>query len=379
MKHFFVACGTRPEAIKLAPVVHALRSWPGRPRVTLCATGQHQAMLSEALTAFELEADINLALMQPDQQPSALLARLMLALGPILDAHRPDVVLVQGDTATALGAAQTAFLHQIPVAHVEAGLRTRDKRAPFPEEINRRLTSILADYHFPPTAAAAQHLRDEGVDPAAITITGNTVVDALYWMRNRVHNTPLPADLVLDGKRLVLITAHRRESFGAPFRDLCRAFRELADRFDDVQLVYPVHLNPNVQQPVRELLADHPRISLIQPQPYPAFVRLLTAAELILTDSGGIQEEAPALGKPTLVLREKTERPEALAAGNIQLVGTDPTTIVGAAYRLLTDPDAYAQASRPAKIYGDGLAAQRIGEVLVAGDLRTPVFEPTPD
>lgn len=375
MTHILFVLGTRPEAIKLAPVIHTLRDWPTPARVTVCSTGQHREMLDSALGAFGIEADVDLNLMQAGQRPSDLVGRLMIALGPVLADLQPDVIAVQGDTATVTGAALAGFMLGTRVAHVEAGLRTRDKRAPFPEEVNRRVTGVVADHHFAPTASARDNLLREGTPAGDIVVTGNTVVDALFWMRDRVKDRALPAGLEKPpGRRLILVTAHRRESFGEPFRHLCHALREIAERFNDVELVYPVHLNPRVQEPVREILGSCDRVRLIEPQAYAEFVTLLNAADLILTDSGGIQEEAPALGKPTLVLREKTERPEAVAAGVVKLVGTDRPRIVAEATTLLTDPAAYAAMSRPMYVYGDGRAATRIGEVLINGQLSTPEF-----
>ncbi|MFQ5805049.1 MAG: non-hydrolyzing UDP-N-acetylglucosamine 2-epimerase [Phycisphaerae bacterium] len=376
MKHVLVVFGTRPEVIKLAPVVFALRAWPERVRVTLCSTGQHRAMLDAAMTAFDLQADHDLGMMQTGQHPGDLLGRLLLGLRPLVDELRPDVVAVQGDTTTVMAAALTGFLCGTRVAHVEAGLRTGDKRAPFPEEVNRRIAGVVADYHFAPTARARDHLLSEGVPAESVFLTGNTIVEALRWMRRKVADRPLPRGLSADGQRLVLVTAHRRESFGPPFRDLCHALREIARRFDDVRLVYPVHLNPNVREPVCEILGDCERVRLVEPLAYTDFVALLARAHLVLTDSGGIQEEAPVLGKPTLVLRDKTERPEAVAAGVVRLVGTDRERIVAEASRLLSDPQAYQAMARPVCVYGDGLAAERIREVLLDGCLTSPPFRP---
>ncbi len=366
--------GTRPEVIKLAPLVHAYRARPADVALTLCATGQHRQMLAATLAAFDLRADLDLDLMVAGQQPSDFLGRLLLALRPVLEEVRPDMVVVQGDTATVMGAALAAFLHGGRVAHVEAGLRTRDKRAPFPEEVNRRVTSVVADYHLAPTEAARQNLLREGVDPATVFVTGNTVIDALRWMQQHVAGRALPAELDPGGRRLILVTAHRRESFGQPFRELCLALRDIAERFDDTCLIYPVHLNPNVQKPVHEILDGCPRVRLVEPVDYARFVALLSRAHLVITDSGGIQEEAPALGKPVLVLRDKTERPEAIAAGVVKLVGTQRGRIVDEATRLLSDPAAYAAMARVVNTYGDGLAATRIAEVTVDGVMRTPPF-----
>ncbi len=375
-KHILVVLGTRPEAIKLAPVVFALRERPDDACVTLCSTGQHRSMLDETLAAFELRPDHELGVMRPGQHPTDLLSRLLAALRPLLAELRPDTVVVQGDTTTVMAAALAGYLDHVRVAHVEAGLRTGDKRAPFPEEVNRRVTGVLADDHFVPTPGARENLLAEGVPRQRIFLTGNTIVDALRWMRRRVADVPPPARLVPPGRRLVLVTAHRRESFGGPLRDLCLALRDLAGRFDDVQLVYPVHLNPRVRGPVHEILGDVPRVSLTEPLPYGDFVGLLVRASLVLTDSGGIQEEAPSLGTPTLVLREKTERPEALRTGVVRLVGTSRARIVAEAARILADGAARPTTPRPLAVYGDGRAARRIAEVLIDGRMTTPPFEP---
>ena len=374
MKHILIVFGTRPETIKLAPVIFALRDRPEQCRVTLCSTGQHRALLDAALGAFELQADLDLDLMQPGQHPCDLLGRLMLGLRSTLTELKPDVVVVQGDTATVMAGALAGFLCDCLVAHVEAGLRTRDKRAPFPEEVNRRVTGVVADYHFVPTVRARDNLLGEGVDGESIYLTGNTIVDALYWMRERVGRRRLPVELDPGGRRLVLVTAHRRESFGTPFRELCEALREIAERHDDVQLLYPVHLNPNVQRPVREILDGCKRVRLVEPLDYADLVAVLARSHLVLTDSGGIQEEAPALGKPTLVLREKTERPEAVAAGVVRLVGTNRERIVDETSRLLSDPQAYQAMARPVHVYGDGRAATRISEVLLDGRMTSGAF-----
>ncbi len=374
MQHFTFVFGTRPEVIKLAPVIHTLRAWDPPVRVTLCSTGQHRRMLDSALGAFALEADIDLRVMQPGQPPAELLGRLLLALRPVLAELRPDAVVVQGDTTTVMAGALVGFLEGIRVAHVEAGLRTADRRAPFPEEVNRRVTGVVADVHFAPTGGARANLLREGVAPECIFVTGNTSVDALEWMRRRVADRPLPLGIGADGRRVVLVTAHRRESFGGPFRELCLALRDVAERFEDVELVYPVHLNPQVQRPVREILGACSRVRLIEPLAYTDFVALLCRAHVVITDSGGIQEEAPGLGKPVLVLREKTERPEAVAAGVARLVGTDRGRIVAEATALLGDAAAYARMARPVHVYGDGRAAQRIAEVLTGGALLTAEF-----
>lgn len=366
--------GTRPEAIKLAPVIYRLQAMPERVALTVCSTGQHREMLDATLAAYEIQADLDLEIMTAGQHVTDLLGRLLLELRPVVDELRPDVVVVQGDTTTVMAAALAGFAARAKVAHVEAGLRTGNKLAPFPEEINRRVTGVVADYHFAPTRRAWENLTQEGIPSEQVFLTGNTVVDALYWMRDRVAGRPLPEEIAPRAKRLILVTAHRRESFGEPFRQLCLALRDVAERFDDVELIYPVHLNPNVREPVKAILGECPRVRLIAPQPPDRFVALLDRADLVITDSGGIQEEAPALGKPVLVLREVTERPEAVAAGVVKLVGTDRERIVREATTLLTDADAYAAMARPTCVYGDGKAAQRIVEVITTGRMETPAF-----
>lgn len=369
--------GTRPEAIKLAPVVFALRARPDDAHVVLCSTGQHRSMLDDALEAFGLHADIDLNVMRDEQHQTDLLARLLHGLRPVIDEQRPDAIIVQGDTASVFAASLAGFLAGVPVAHVEAGLRTRDRLSPFPEEIYRRLTGVTAGLHFAPTPRARQNLLGEGAEPERVFLTGNTIVDALESMRERSGAVPLPDGLGDCQRRIILVTAHRRESFGPDFREICLALREIVDAHKDVELVYPVHLNPNVQRPVHEILGQRERIHLLGPLPYKQFVRLLLRADLILTDSGGIQEEAPALGKPVLVLREKTERPEAIAAGVARLVGANRERIVAETSTLLTNADAYRQMARKTFVYGDGLAATRIAEVLIDGRMSTPPFDPT--
>lgn len=368
--------GTRPEVIKLAPVIHDLRRRPDEARLVLCSTGQHREMLAQTLAAFELRPDIELGVMRFDQHPTELLGRLLIALRPVLADLRPDTIVVQGDTTSVLAGALAGFLYGVRVAHVEAGLRTRDKRAPFPEEVNRRLAGVLADDHFAPTVRARDNLLAEGVLPERVFLTGNTVVDALRWMHARVAERRLPPELDPGASRLILVTAHRRESFGQPFRDLCAALRDIAERFRDVRLIYPVHLNPHVHKTAHEVLNGCPRVQLIEPVDYALFVGLLARAHLVLTDSGGIQEEAPALGKPVLVLRDKTERPEAAAAGVVRVVGTDRERIVDETARLLTDADAYRAMSRVVDVYGDGNASRRIAEVVLTGQMTTPPFAP---
>ncbi len=356
--------GTRPEAIKLAPLILALRAEPDlEPHV--CVTAQHREMLDQVLAIFGIVPDDDLDLMRPDQTLAGLTSRAVAAVDGYLQRAQPDLVLVQGDTTTVFCAALAAFYRGIPVGHVEAGLRTGDLHAPFPEEANRLLTTRLADLHFAPTATSRDNLLGEGVPVAHVHVTGNTVIDALLIARGRVLAAPpevpgLPADLVDGTRPLVLITGHRRENFGEGFRAVCRGIARLARGFPGHAFVYPVHLNPHVQAPVNELLGGLDNVHLIAPLPYLPFVRLMDRATLILTDSGGVQEEAPSLGKPVLVMRATTERPEAVSAGTVKLVGTDEELLVAEATRLLADPAAHAAMARAINPYGDGLATGRI-------------------
>ncbi len=364
-----VIAGTRPEAIKMAPVLLALRARAGFD-ATFVATAQHREMLDQVCAAFNLRPDVDLDLMRPDQSPADITARVLLGVRDVLRDTRPDAVLVHGDTTTCLAATLAAFYEKIPVGHVEAGLRTHDLRAPWPEEMNRRLTDPLARWCFAPTPLAADNLRAEGIDESAIRVVGNTVVDALLLAIERIRAHPpeiagLPVD-ALDGRRLILVTGHRRESFGGPLRELCAALREVVDRHPDVVLVYPVHLNPNVLQPVNELLGAHERIHLIRPLEYLPFVALLARAALVVTDSGGIQEEAPTFGVPILVTRAATERPEAVHLGLARLVGTSRDALVGEVARVLADPSPRAPTGLAANPYGDGHASRRIVDVLAA-------------
>lgn len=365
MKTILVIFGTRPEAIKMAPVVAALRRERRRARTIVCVTSQHRRMLDQVMSLFGMRSDIDLNLMEEDQRLESLSARALVRLAGVLEETRADVVLVQGDTTTAMVAALAAFYRHIPVGHVEAGLRTRDRYHPFPEEINRRIISTLASYHFAPTRQAVSNLLAESVPRSTIFLTGNTVVDALKMILRRKPRAHLPYPSV-PGRRLVLVTAHRRESFGRPLEDICRALRQLVERHPDIEIVYPVHLNPNVRRPVFRLLARHPRIHLIEPVDYETQIRLMQRAYVILSDSGGIQEEAPVLGRPVLVLRTKTERPEAVAAGTALLVGTEPARILREANRLLRDRRAYLRMVRAASPFGDGRAAARIVRVILA-------------
>ena len=356
--------GTRPEAIKMAPVIKALEREPQLKSV-VCVTGQHRQMLDQVLALFGITPDIDLNLMQPNQRLALLTARLFTELDRVLDAERPDWVLAQGDTTTVFVAAVMAYYHDIRFGHVEAGLRTNDKRRPFPEEMNRRLADAASDAFFAPTEGARQALLAEGFPGQAIHVTGNTIVDALLeiagrpftWMESPLQGIP-------ESGRHVLITAHRRESFGEPFRQLCQAISQLAASFPERKFIYPVHLNPNVRQPVHEILAGAGNIFLIEPLDYLTLVHLMQRAELILTDSGGIQEEAPTFGVPVLVMRETTERPEGVEAGVARLVGTDPERIVTEAAKVLQNSQGEQSARRMVNPYGDGHAARRIVEFL---------------
>lgn len=365
--------GTRPEAIKMAPVVHRVAATPGL-EARVCVTAQHRQMVDPLLAWFAIKPDHDLNVMQPGQALTELTARVLVGLEPVLKAEAPDLVMVQGDTTTSMAAALAAFYHRVPVGHVEAGLRTGRRDSPFPEEVNRRLTGVLTDLHFAPTARARANLLAEGVDPATVHVTGNTVVDALLDTAARLDGASDPklaqvrADLerVTGGgrRRLMLVTGHRRESFGQGFADICAALAELARRYPDDAIVYPVHLNPNVQGPVRRTLSALPNVHLWEPLDYLPFVHLMRASYLILTDSGGVQEEAPSFGVPVLVMREVTERQEGVDAGVVRLVGTDRERIVAEAAALLDDREGRARWGRVPNPYGDGHAAERIADIL---------------
>ena len=368
-KRVMVVFGTRPEAIKMAPVVAALRANPGL-EVLVAVSAQHRQMLDQVLSLFDIAPDDDLDVMAPGQTLPDLFARIHTGMTAVLAARKPDLLLVHGDTSTTLAAALAAFYAKVPVGHVEAGLRTGNMAAPWPEEANRRLTAPLAALHFAPTERSRDNLLGEGIDPATIHVTGNTVIDALLSVDGRLRSDQVLRESVaralptLDpANRTLRVTGHRRENFGRGFEQICLALRELAGR-GDVQVVYPVHLNPHVQEPVNRLLRDEPGVILVPPLEYLPFVQLMSQASLILTDSGGVQEEAPSLGKPVLVLRDTTERPEAVSAGTVRLVGTDRERIVGEANRLLDDATAHAAMARAHNPYGDGLAAQRIADII---------------
>ena len=358
--------GTRPEAIKMAPLVHALAKDP-HFEAKVCVTAQHREMLDQVLKLFSIVPEYDLNIMQPGQGLTEITCRILEGLKPVLESFKPDVVLVHGDTTTTMAASLAAFYQRIPVGHVEAGMRTGDLSSPWPEEGNRTLTGHLATYHFAPTETSRQNLLRENIADNRITVTGHTVIDALFWVRDRVlsdealHNELTQRyPFLANGKKMILVTGHRRESFGRGFEQICHALAEIAANNPDVQIVYPVHLNPNVSEPVKRILGHVENVILIEPQDYLPFVWLMNRAWLILTDSGGIQEEAPSLGKPVLVMREMTERPEAVSAGTVCLVGTDSQRIVNEVTRLLQDESAYQAMSRAHNPYGDGHACHRI-------------------
>jgi len=384
--------GTRPEAIKMAPILRELARRRERFALKICVTAQHRQMLDQILDLFGIVPDYDLNVMEDNQFPAQVLAAVVKKLGPVMEAEKPDWVLVQGDTATVAAASLAAFYARVKVGHVEAGLRTHDKWQPFPEEINRRVAGVIADLHFAPTDWARQNLLREGVPDEQIIVTGNPVIDALKWVTKmppdaetaallqnlglneetianaRHQNVPCrwkSKSLSLDDSRLILVTAHRRENFGRPLRNICIALQDIAAQYDGrVMIVYPVHLNPDVSEPVHAQLGDVPNITLTPPLSYLSLAHLLKQSYLVLTDSGGIQEEAPTLGVPVLVLRGTTERPEAVEAGTVRIVGTDRERIVVEAARLLDDPEAYGQMARAINPYGDGRAAERIAEAV---------------
>ncbi|WP_025637306.1 non-hydrolyzing UDP-N-acetylglucosamine 2-epimerase [Vibrio parahaemolyticus] len=370
-KKVLTVFGTRPEAIKMAPLVHALAA-DERFEAKCCVTAQHREMLDQVLELFEITPDYDLNLMQPGQTLNDVPARILLELKPVLQEFKPDVILVHGDTATTFAASLAAYYEQIEVGHVEAGLRTGNIYSPWPEEANRRLTGALTKYHFAPTETSKQNLLKENFTEEYISVTGNTVIDALLMVQNRIKNdSELNEELrakfpfLDDSKKLILVTGHRRESFGSGFERICEALAITAKQHPEAQILYPMHLNPNVREPVNRILADVDNVHLIEPQQYLPFVYLMTRANIILTDSGGIQEEAPSLGKPVLVMRDTTERPEAVAAGTVKLVGTDVDKIVSNLHVLLTDKNAYQEMSFAHNPYGDGKACLRILNKLV--------------
>ncbi len=378
MRKMLVVFGTRPEAIKLAPLIEAVREERSRFRVVVCVTGQHRRMLKQALEFFDIRPDYDLRIMRAMQHPFGVTARCLRRMRPVLIEVKPDLVLVQGDTTTTFAAALSSYYLKIPVAHVEAGLRTNDKLHPHPEELNRRLTASLCDLHFAPTESARRNLQAEGIPAETISVTGNTVVDALVTAMKNIESNPGPCvqrtkkfyqGLCGDGeKKLVLITGHRRENLGARLKEICLAVREVAAKNPHVELVYPLHLNPAVRRCVRRFVSGVRNVHLLGPLDYGSFVFLMKRAYLILTDSGGIQEEAPTLRKPVLLLRDTTERPEAVDVGAVRLVGAERRKIVRETQKLLDDEKEYAKMSRGINPFGDGKASSRIVEILKSWD-----------
>lgn len=371
-KKILVVFGTRPEAIKMAPLVKEFEKHSIEFETKVCVTAQHRQMLDQVLDFFAIKPDYDLDLMKPNQSLNSLTADILMNLKPILDDFKPNYVLVHGDTATSTAAAMAAYFGLCKVGHVEAGLRTWNKWSPFPEEMNRQITGRLADIHFAPTMQAKENLLNEGINPDTIVVTGNTVIDALYDSIHKISTGDYTNDeinkvnkIIDPSKKLILITGHRRENFGQGFVNICMALKEIAQKRHEVQIVYPVHLNPNVQNVVHEILDGISNINLISPLSYPSFVWIMDKAKLIVTDSGGIQEEAPALGKPVLVMRETTERPEAVKAGTVILVGTDVNKIVTETLNLLDNNEHYQIMSEIKNPYGDGHACERIINALI--------------
>jgi len=361
--------GTRPEAIKIAPVISALANLP-HVDSRVCVTAQHRQMLDQVLELFEIKPDYDLNIMKPGQDLTDITSNILLALRPILKEFKPDLLLVHGDTTTTLASALAAYYEKITVGHVEAGLRTGNMYAPWPEEMNRSIVGRITQLHFAPTTSAQENLLKEGVDPSKIFVTGNTVIDALLETVSKIeHNSKLNSELkarfnfIDPNKKLITVTGHRRENFGDGFERICQALKVLSER-PDVQIVYPVHLNPSVQEPVKRILANSKNVHLIEPLDYLPFVYLMSRSYLIITDSGGVQEEAPSLGKPVLVMRDTTERPEAVTAGTVKLVGTDKQKIIDEAINLLDNESAYNAMARAMNPYGDGKAAQRIQNII---------------
>ncbi len=375
MKKVLIVFGTRPEAIKMAPLVLTFQEQSSEIEAKVCVTAQHREMLDQVLDIFDIVPDYDLNIMKPGQDLYDVTSNILLGMKKVLVEYEPDVVFVHGDTTTTIATAMSAFYQKIPVAHVEAGLRTGDIYSPWPEEANRKLTSQITKYHFTPTQTSKENLLKENVDEDDIFVTGNTVIDALHWVLNKIEKNEnlkstlsdtIRSDFSAFGndERLVLITGHRRENFGQGFLDMCSAIKTLAEEHPDVNFVYPVHLNPNVQKPVLELLSGINNVYLIAPLEYEPFVYLMSKTYLILTDSGGIQEEAPSLGKPVLVMRDTTERPEAVEAGTVKLVGTNPATIVNEVNKLLKDDLLYESMSQAHNPYGDGKACQKIIKII---------------
>lgn len=378
MKKIMLVFGTRPEAIKMAPLVKEFQKHPDKFETVVCVTGQHRQMLDQVLELFEIKPDYDLNIMKQGQDLYDVTARVLTGMRDVLQASKPDVVLVHGDTTTSTAAALAAFYQQIPVGHVEAGLRTHNIYSPWPEEMNRQITGRIATYNFAPTPLSRENLIKEDIADDKISVTGNTVIDALYMVVDKIKNNPeldaklnaelksagYDVDRLKDGKKLVLITGHRRENFGDGFISMCKAIKTLTEKYSDVDFVYPMHLNPNVRKPIHEVFGENltglGNMFFIEPLEYLSFVYLMEKSNIVLTDSGGIQEEAPGLGKPVLVMRDTTERPEALSAGTVKLVGTDYNKIVNEVSALLDDDKYYDKMSKAVNPYGDGLACERI-------------------
>jgi UDP-N-acetylglucosamine 2-epimerase (non-hydrolysing) len=375
VKKILIIFGTRPEAIKMAPLVKALQACPTDFMTQVCVTAQHRQMLDQVLDLFDIQPDFDLDIMQSNQNLYDITASVLLKLKIVLDKYQPDLVLVHGDTTTTLTASLAAFYQRIPVGHVEAGLRTYNLYSPYPEELNRQVTSKITHYHFAPTAGSRQNLLQENIPAEQIVVTGNTVIDALLWVQAQIQASPqrrqqLEAILAkqinfdLESTKFILVTGHRRENFGRGFENICQALKQIAERQPEVHIIYPVHLNPNVREPVQRILMGLENVHLIEPLDYEPFIYLMSRAYLVLTDSGGIQEEAPSLGKPVLVMRETTERPEAVEAGTVKLVGTASETIITEVLRLFEDSGAYTRMARAHNPYGDGQACARIVKTL---------------
>ena len=366
-----ITFGTRPEAIKMASLIHFLKA-DRKFKVKVCVTAQHRKMLDQVLRLFEIKPDYDLNLMKPNQSLNQLTSAILIKIKPILKSFKPDLVLVHGDTATTLSTTIASYYEQISVGHVEAGLRTGNIYSPWPEEANRRLTSHITKYHFAPTISSKKNLNNEGISSKYITVTGNTVIDSLFWVLKKLNKNKLLINklkikfsFLKKDKKLILVTGHRRESFGKGFKQICTALGKLANEYPEVQIVYPVHLNPNVQKPVYKFLKKHHNIFLLGPLEYLEFVYLMNRSYIIISDSGGIQEEAPSLGKPVLVMREVTERPEAIKAGTVKLVGTNPETIIKEAKKLLNNKSIYNKMKFSHNPYGNGTAAKKIKDFIV--------------
>ncbi|WP_297905647.1 UDP-N-acetylglucosamine 2-epimerase (non-hydrolyzing) [uncultured Parabacteroides sp.] len=383
MKKVMLVFGTRPEAIKMAPLVKEFQKYPEQVKTVVCVTGQHREMLDQVLGIFDIHPDYDLNVMKQGQDLYDVTARVLTGMRDVLKETQPDVVLVHGDTTTSTASALAAFYQQIPVAHIEAGLRTHNIYSPWPEEMNRQITGRIATYHFAPTSLSRQNLLNEGVKEWQVHVTGNTVIDALYWVVDKMKKDKT-LDVMLTGvlrnagydtnrlngdRKLVLITGHRRENFGDGFINMCRAIKTLAEKYPETDFVYPMHLNPNVRKPIHEVFGENlsvlDNLFFIEPLEYLSFVYLMEKSDIVLTDSGGIQEEAPGLGKPVLVMRDTTERPEALDAGTVKLVGTDYYKIVNEVSDLIDNSAVYEKMSRAVNPYGDGLACGRIAKVLI--------------